>query len=185
MIFDNEAYYGKKVKNQADLISQGNFWYDRDNSTVKMYSASNPALFYSNIEIALTQHIINQGLKSYIIYENIDLRYGGAHAIGGGNTHHICIRDMNISYIGGGYLPGFGDGFVRYGNGVEFWNAAHDNVVERCTFGQIYDAALTVQGIDSNGYETYNIFFRNNIVSNSEYSYELWGRGGKTFIHDV
>jgi hypothetical protein len=184
IIFNNESFCGIKVKTYLDLNDQGKFWYDQDNTTLKLYSVSNPAMFYTNIEIALTQHIINETGKSYVTYENLDLRYGAAHGIGGGSTHHIQIKDMNISWIGGGYLPGYGDGKVRYGNGIEFWSAAHDNTVERSAFNQIYDAALTAQG-SGTSYEAYNIYFINNIVNNSEYSYELWGDPASSSLHDI
>jgi hypothetical protein len=182
VIFNNEALCGIKVKNDTDLNAQGKFWYDLYNANLKIYSVSNPALFYSNIEIALTQHLINEDSKSYVTYDNLDLRYGAAHGIGGSNTHHIWIKDLDFSWIGGGFQPGLVD--VRYGNGVEFWCAAHDNIVERCTFNQIYDAAYTVQG-KGKVYEAYNIYFRNNIVSNCESSYEFWGDPAGTYIHDI
>ena len=35
---------------------------------------------------------------------------------------------------------------MRFGNGIEFWGAAHDNLVEGCRIWEIYDAALTNQG---------------------------------------
>lgn len=185
MIFNNESFCGIKVKNETDLTAQGKFWYDEVNSALKIYSTSNPASFYSDIELALTRHIIDETNKSFITYENLDLRYGAAHGIGGGSTHHIWIKDLDISWIGGGYLYGYENGKVRYGNGVEFWSAAHDNMVERSTFNQIYDAALTHQGDVTSGYEAYNIYFRNNLVNNSEYSFELWGRPAFSSLHDI
>lgn len=185
IIFNDEASCGIKVKNVSELNEQGEFWYDKDQEAVKIYSVSNPASYYSAMELALTRNIINQSNCSYVTYENLDLRYGAAHAIGGSNTHHIWIKDLDISWIGGGYLPGYGDGKVRYGNGVEFWSAAHDNIVERCTINQIYDAALTVQGDETSGYETFNIYFRNNRINNSEYSYELWGRPAVSHLHEI
>ena len=185
IIFNNESFFGIKVKNKTDLTEQGKFWYDKDNGALKIYSVLNPASFYWDIEMALTRNIIDQNNRSYVTYENLDLRYGAAHGIGGGNTHHIWIKDLDISWIGGGYLSGYGDGKVRYGNGVEFWSAAHDNIVERSTFNQIYDAALTHQGDEASGYEAYNIYFRNNLINNSEYSFELWGRPAISSLHDI
>jgi hypothetical protein len=184
IVFNDESFCGKKVKSDTLLKNQGDFWYDQDNNSLKLYSVSNPSSIYSNIEIALNQHIINENGKSYITYLNLDLRYGGAHGIGGGNTSHITIKNLDISWIGGGYLAGYGDGQVRYGNGIEFWTSAHDNIIESCTFNQIYDAALTSQGNGAT-YEAYNLYFINNIVSNSEYSFEFWGDPSTTFLHDI
>jgi hypothetical protein len=184
IIFNDESFCGVKVKNETDLNGQGKFWYDEKNTSLKLYSVSNPASFYSNLEIALDQHIINENGKSYITYENLDLRYGAAHGIGGGNTHHIQVKDLDFSWIGGGILAGYGDGKVRYGNGIEFWASAHDNTIERCTFNQIYDAALTAQG-SGTAYEAFNIYFINNLVNNSEYSFEFWGAPSTNSIHDI
>jgi hypothetical protein len=180
LILNKEASVGWKVSSLSLVTSQGRFYSDVSAKTVTMYSASNPGSFYSDIEIALCQNIINPSDKSYIIIENLDLRYSGAHGIGGSGTHHIIIRDVDISYIGGSYLSGT----TRYGNGVEFYNDAHDNSVERCTFSQIYDAALTNQGDLANCQE-YNIYYRNNIIRSSEYSFEIWLRGKGASLHDI
>jgi predicted dehydrogenase len=56
---------------------------------------------------------VDEGGKSYVIYEDLDLRYGGAHGIGGGSTHHIIVKDCDLLYIGGGDQFG-GDRTVRY-----------------------------------------------------------------------
>jgi hypothetical protein len=183
IIFNNEAFCGIKVWNETDLNAQGKFWYDEDNDLLKMYSVSNPAGYYSNIELGMRYYCISLGNRSHVICENLDLRYG-CFGIAGSNTHHIWIRDLDISFIGGGDQFG-GDKTVRLGNGIEFWNAAHDNIVERCTFNQIYDAALTAQGKDSSGFEVYNLYFRNNLINNCEYSFEYWERYDSSKVHDI
>ena len=174
LIFNNEESFGIKVWNQTDMDSQDKFWYDENNWVLKMYSETNPAVYYSSIECALRRHIIDESGKSYVIYENLELRYGGAHGIGGGSTHHIIVRNCNLSYIGGGDQMG-GDRTVRFGNGIEFWENAHDNLVEGCKLWEIYDAALTNQGSQDNS--QINIHYRNNIIWNCEYSFEYWNRG--------
>jgi hypothetical protein len=69
---------------------------------------------------------------------------------------------------------------VRYGNGVEFWDGAHDCLVEGCRLWEVYDAALTNQGGSDNVQE--NITYRDNVIWNCEYSFEYWNRpqGSKT-----
>lgn len=182
LIFNNEESVGVKVWKEKDIDSQGKYWYDEDKWILKMYSVSNPADYYSNIECALRRHIIDEGGKCYVIYENLDLRYGGAHGIGGGNTHHIIVRNCDLSYIGGGDQMG-GDSTVRFGNGIEFWENAHDNLVEGCRLWEIYDAALTNQGSRNNS--QINIHYRNNIIWNCEYSFEYWNRGEESTTRDV
>ena len=62
---------------------------------------------------------------------------------------------------------------MRYGNAIEFWGAAHDHLVEGCRISEVYDAALTNQSRGENIHQE-NIVYRNNIIWNSEYSFEYW-----------
>ncbi len=185
LIFDSEESCGIKVWNSDDLDAQGKFLYNYNNFTVNIYSIINPVLYYSDIDCALTLDIINYSEKSYVILENLQLKYGGAHGIGGGNTHHIIVRDCDISYIGGGELEIEGQNNVRYGNGIEFWADAHDNLVERCRLWEIYDAALTNQNNEMENVNQYNIIYHNNIIWNCEWSYEFWNYAETSFMYDI
>jgi hypothetical protein len=184
IIFNSEESCGIKVWNSDALNAQGKFLYNHNNFTLNIYSITNPVLCYSDIECALTINIINYSEKSYVIFENLRLKYGGAHGIGGGNTHHIIVRDCDLSYIGGGELKIEDYNNVRYGNGIEFWGNAHDNLVERCRLWEIYDAALTNQSNMEN-VNQYNIIYRNNIIWNCEYSYEFWNHDKNSFMYDI
>jgi hypothetical protein len=110
------------------------------------------------------------------------LLYGSAHGIGGGTTRGITVRRCDISFIGGGHHRPL-DGRVRYGNGVEFWESARDCLVEDCRLWEIYDAALTHQGSNTNVQE--NIVFRRNVIWNAEYSFESWNRGSESVTRGV
>ena len=176
IIFDDGKSTGVKKWSEADLLHDGDYFYDARSWQVKVRSADNPATRHQSIELALRQHIIDQGGRGYVTYENLDLRYGAAHGIGGGSTHHITVRGCDISYIGGGHQMTRPDGKpVRYGNGIEFWSGARDCLVEDCRIWEIYDAALTNQGDGTNVQE--NITYRRNVIWNSEYSFEFWNRG--------
>jgi hypothetical protein len=181
IIFNGGENFGIKVFNESELTSQNKFWYDKKNQTIKVYSERNPAEMYSKIECAITRNIINESNKSYIVYNGLNLRYGGAHGIGGGNTHHISIINCDISYIGGGEQGGLNKP-VRYGNGIEFWGNAHDSIVDGCNIWEIYDAGVTNQG-NGNRVLQYNIIYRNNKIKNTEMSFEYWnrGNGSKTY----
>ncbi len=175
IIFGNETSCGVKKWYEAELKQDGDYWYDESHHAVKLRMAENPAKRYSRIECAIDVHIINETNCCFVTYENLAMKYGAAHGIGGGNTHHIIVRDCDIGFIGGGVLKGYGNGMVRFGNGIEFWAAAHDNLVERCRLWEIYDAALTNQSTGPNTPHT-NITYRNNVIWNSEYSFEYWNR---------
>ena len=183
IILGNEESCGVKRWKRSDLKTPGDFWYDENSCTLYLCSDTNPATKYRRIECALYHHIIDENLVSYATYENLALKYGGAHGIGGGGTHHIIVRDCDISYIGGANQMG-GDRTVRFGNGIEFWGAAHDNLVERCRLWEIYDAALTNQNAGAVVQE-YNITYRHNIIWNAEYSFEYWNRPTTSETHDI
>jgi len=184
IIFDQGKTTGIKKWSEADLRRDGDFFYDAALARVKLRSAENPATIHQNIELALRKHIIDQGGRGWVTYENLDLRYGAAHGIGGGSTHHITVRGCDISFIGGGHQFTRPDGKpVRFGNGIEFWSGAHDCLVEDCRLWEIYDAALTNQGDGTNVQA--NITYRRNVIWNSEYSFEYWNGGPASCTRNI
>ena len=187
LIFNGEESVGAKVANEDDLDTQGEFWFNAVTGRLKMYSTSNPASYYSDIECALgnpQRHIITIRGESHIIVENLDLRYGGAHGIRiEENAHNIIIRDCDISYIGGSIGTYSEHEYVRFGNGVEIWENGHDCTVEGCKLGEIYDAAITNQGEKTNN--QYNLYYRNNLIWNSEYSFEIWDKPESSSMSNI
>jgi hypothetical protein len=177
ILFDHGRMVGVKKWEAEELKRPGDFFYDASEWVVRVYSPGNPADLHRSIELALRQNIIDQNDRSHVVYEGLSLRYGAAHGIGGGSTHDVVVRGCNLAYIGGGHQMTLPDGRpVRFGNGIEFWGNAHDNLVENCQISEIYDAALTNQGERENVQS--NITYRNNIIWNCEYSFEYWNREG-------
>lgn len=183
IIFDHEKSCGVKVWEKSNLRSQGQYWYDENSGLVKLYCKGSPAKVYSDIECALRRNVIVLTNRSYIVIDGLAVKYGAAHGIGGAIMHHITVRNCDVAYIGGGDQYG-GKRTVRYGNGVEFWAAAHDCLVENCRLWEIYDAALTNQGNVPN-MKQYNIRYRNNIIWNCEYSFEYWNRPESASTRDI
>ena len=183
-IFNGGESCGMKKWTAADLKAQGDFWYDPHEQRVVLYSAEAPTTHYRDIECALCVHQINESNTSYVTYENLALLYGGAHGIGGGNTHHIIVRDCDFGFIGGGDQYGGGEKRVRFGNGIEFWGSAHDNLVERCRLWEVYDAALTNQNAGAVAEEV-NITYRQNVIWNCEYSFEYWNAPANSVTRNI
>ncbi|MDD4871620.1 MAG: hypothetical protein PHR77_13770 [Kiritimatiellae bacterium] len=184
IIFDQGRVTGIKKWKTADLRQEGDFFYDPRNWQVILLSNGNPPTLYRSIEFALRRHIINQGGCGYVTYENLALSCGAAHGIGGGSTHNITVRNCDVSYIGGGHqFTHPGGKPVRFGNGIEFWSTARDCLVEGCRLWEIYDAALSNQGGGTNVQE--NITYRNNIIWNSEYSFEFWNRDQASLTRNI
>ena len=118
--------------------------------------------------------MINQSNTHHVVYDGLAVKYGAAHGFGGGNTHHLVIRNCDLGYIGGGHQLTRPDGIpVRYGNAIEFWGAASDHLVENCRIWEVYDAALTNQNKTATVRQE-NIVYRNNVIWNCEYSFEYW-----------
>jgi len=185
IIFNGGKSCGVKKWSPDDLKQQEDFWYNRQTKRVIMYCPKNPATIYAGIELALMQHIIPVKGKSYIIFNDLDLRYGAAHGIGCSNAHHMIISHCDFSYIGGGHQASRPDGRpVRYGNGVEFWYNAHDALVEKCRLWEIYDAALTNQNSEPKC-KQYNITYRQNLIWNCEYSFEYWNQPENSLTYNI
>ncbi len=153
------------------------FCWVRDEQAVYMVSRKNPGARFASIELAEKQHIIDETDCHDIVYEGLWLRYGAAHGIGGSGVRGITVRGCDICWIGGStlYFDEAGRG-VRYGNGIEFWSAAQDILVENCRVWECWDAALTNQS-NVDGVEQKNITWRGNEIWNCEYSYEYWQQG--------
>lgn len=184
IIFDEGKMTGVKKWREADLKNEGDYFYDAKTWQVKLRLDANPATRFQRIELALRQHIIDQNDRAYIMYENLALSCGAAHGFGGAATDHITIRDCDLSYIGGGHQLTGADGTpVRFGNGIEFWSDASNCLVEGCRLWEIYDAALTNQGMGRNVQQ--NITYRRNVIWNCEYSFEFWNGGPESQTRNI
>ena len=174
IIFDGGAVCGWKKWSVDDLSKPYDYYYDGPTQRVYLYLEDAPPSRHRSIELALARHVINQGGKQHVVYDGLAVMYGAAHGFGGGNTRHLVIRNCDLGYIGGAHQFTRPDGRpVRYGNAIEFWGAARDHLVEGCHIWEVYDAALTNQGRGPDSQQI-NITYRNNLIRNSEYSFEYW-----------
>jgi len=188
LILDHGQAWGVKKWDLQSLTNALDFWYDAYACQLHVKLDQNPALVYQSVELALKKHIVDENCCHDITYDGLAIRYGAAHGFSGCNTKNITIRNCNIYWIGGGLQNVRADGHpVRYGNGVEFWNSAENNLVENNRLWEIYDAALTNQGKGDGGNvsEQINITYRNNIIWNAEYSFEYWNRPGSAITRNV
>ncbi len=173
------------------LVNDLDFWHDPALQRVCVKYPKNPGEAFDSIELALTRHIVNEGGCHDVVYDGLCVRYGGAHGFGGGGTRNIVIRNCDIYWIGGGLQfwqvdKKTGETLhpVRFGNGIEFWGACANNLVERNRLWQIYDAALTNQ---SNGdpRPEVDVTWRDNVIWQAEYSFEYWNHDLRSFTGNV
>ena len=174
IIFNHGEACGWKKWAVDKLDKVGDYYYSGNEACVYLRYDSSPATTNRSIELAMAKHLISHGNRKNVLFENLALRYGACHGFGGGSSERITIRGCDIYYIGGAHQFTRPDGKpVRFGNGIEFWGNAKDNLVENCRLWEIYDAALTNQG----RYDTeVNITYRNNVIWNAEFSFEYWNR---------
>jgi hypothetical protein len=101
IIFDGGTACGWLKTEAGDLEEQGYFFDNTGtDGTVWLYSTSNPALVYSDIEFALGGNIING--NSYNNIQNLDVRYGGSHGIhfsGGPHDNTVSGCDISLSIL--------------------------------------------------------------------------------------
>ncbi|MDR2920623.1 MAG: T9SS type A sorting domain-containing protein [Tannerella sp.] len=184
LIFDGKSS-GVKCWSKEQFKTTGCFWFDPETRYVWLYSVNNPAGKFNEIEAALRgAHVVNLANASNVVISDFDVRYGAAHGICGSNTSFTTIRDCDISWIGGGHQKNQANGDpVRFGNGIEFWDTAHDILVEGCRIWEIYDAGVTNQGSAKN--EQRNITYRNNTIWNCEYSFEYWNGPAESVTDNI
>ena len=185
LVFNNEASAGWKRWSKDRLGSQGDFCFNRTDSLVYLYSTSNPGSYYTHIEMVLkalrrdapwAAHIITVYRDSCLTFENLDLRYGGwigIHCYGGPNVPptDILVQNCDFSWIGGSY----GVDSIRAGNAWQTFNGGIDLSVRYCTFNQIYDTPMDVEGIGAGVYR--RIFLYYNSLSNAHYGFEFHPKG--------
>lgn len=169
-----------KKKTLAAVTTAWDFYSD---ATYLYVSASaNPTTLASSIKAASrgkSGRVIDCSNGAQEIHD-LHITGSGGHGItgAGANVHvHHCL----IDYIGGSYLPGYGDGQVRYGNGIENWIGAKAWLVEDNEIAQCYDVAYTCQGTHSGdglSVATWeDMTIRENNIRDCNQSFEFWSDG--------
>lgn len=171
---DNQIF-GYKFKDVASL--QKNWDFYSDSQFLYVYSENDLSKMTTSIQIATNVTIIQ--LSDNMEIGNIKIMGTGGHGIQGTSVKNITIKNVDITEIGGAILPNFGNGFVRYGNGIELLTGANNCKIIGCFISQIYDSGLTMQGKGENMYFE-NIVFEKNRLENNEQSFEFWIKGWRS-----
>jgi hypothetical protein len=83
--------------------------------------------------------------QSWFVVAGITCANTAAHDLAGRAIGNAVVRNCRFVRIGGGHLYNRSNP-TRYGNGIEFWCACENNLVEGCQFAHVYDTAMTIQG---------------------------------------
>ncbi len=154
IIFDDGDSFGTLRWNFKELEEEGDWFFTHYGSRGKilegeqvglyLYSTRNPGKMYHQIDIAMYGARCLVKAEHDVIIENIIFKNGGVHGFAASNTARICILNCRFENIGGCVWNS--ERKIRYGNGIELWEAAEDIRIENCSFHQIYDSCFTPQG---------------------------------------
>ena len=143
----------------------------------------NPGEIFDSAELTERSYLVTVPDHSdNIVIDNLAVKYGGAHGIGGGYVSGLTVQNCEIAYIGGGIQSYFksSDGGkytpVRYGNGVELHTYCNGYTVKNCWVHDIYDAGITHQqgGNHSVGLIFKDVSYTGNLIENCIYSVEYF-----------
>ncbi|MBR4853535.1 MAG: hypothetical protein IKU88_02290 [Alistipes sp.] len=172
-----------------DLKRDLEFYHDyKGAKRVYLYSAEgNPAERFSSIELSPRGNIIQATHDT--TFDNLCIKYGGSHGIGGGTTNNLTITNCELGWIGGSIQADdiFGRNHpTRFGNAIEIYGGCDNFRVENCYIYQVYDAAITHQhqGDTEHPLTMSNILYANNLIEDCVYSIEYFlGRDNTIQTH--
>lgn len=186
----NISYYFDDVSVLVlgSLTSQGAFYYDPSAKYLYLYSTSNPATYYTNIEVVGATAFTTLTNNKHLVFRNLDIRYwgfAGIQAVGweGLGTDDILVEYCNFSYIGGSYSPSYQPG-NRGGNAVTFFNVISNVTVRYCTFDNIYDTAIAPHATGAYTVQT-NVRAYYNIINKSERCFESWFKDAGASVNGI
>ncbi len=181
LIFNNETDWGIKKSSLNACTSIRNFFFNKSDYKIYLYSTSNPGSYYSHVEAGgvYSENIIEFINVKYIIFDNLDVRYSGNNGIFLQSCDNIIVQNCDFSWIGGWYVTGATNG--RMGNGVQMWEKNSNITVRYNRINQIYDAGISPQGGSTYTQQNINMYY--NVISNCYYSFEWFARSPNTFIN--
>ncbi len=172
----------KPFKTYADLAAEEDLHFYQDKNTGEIWLRSdqgNPGTRWKSIEMNPKHNVIALTADGVTV-DNLCIKYGGAHGVGGGTRKDITVQNCEFGWIGGtiqtynlnGNNPGVP---TRYGNAVELYGGCENYKITNCYFYQIYDAAVTHQINGSGKLITMkNIEYSDNVMEYCNYSIEYF-----------
>lgn len=162
-----------------DLKRDLEFYHDyKDQKRIYLCSTEgNPSERFSSIELLPKGNIVQAAHDT--TFDNLCIKYGGAHGIGCGTVRNLTVTNCELGWIGGSIQSEaiFGRNYpTRYGNAVEIYGGCENFVVSNCYIYQIYDAAITHQhqGDTDERLVMRNILYSNNLIEDCVYSIEYF-----------
>ena len=162
----NGKKWGVRRENAAACSNDYDFYCSGTNIYVK--SAREPYTVLGPLILGIDGRTVQ--LPSNINVSELHLNYGGYGFIQASRgSENITITDCVIENMGGNKLGN--TGFVKAGNGIEFFNDARNILIERNIIRNCYDVGFTLQGNDS---VWTNVTVKNNIFAYNTQAFEFW-----------
>lgn len=179
-----ERFAAWKRWSLEELKAPNDFFHDRESDRIYYYSENNPAEGLAEMEAAPRIGILQLGGGAKdVTIDGLAVANTGAHGCSGTSSENIVVRNCDFYWIGGSHLYTRGPIPTRYGNGIEFWCACKNNLVENCYFTEVYDTAMTNQGPDACLAE--NCIWRNNTIFRCEQAYEIWFSNPESCVRNI
>jgi hypothetical protein len=187
LIFNNDTSYGLKQSTLTSLDTQGEFFYNSTDDNTYLYSTSNPASYYTQIELSKKGNIFDLYPSAHhIVIRGLDLRYSAKDAVYiGMGADYIYALDNSVSWIGGAYQSGT----LRYGNCMEVIGGSSVNSTYiyfyNNTVNQCYDAGLSWQADTGVIADFRYMLFSYNVVTKTRYCYEYFNHNSSSTSIDL
>ena len=168
-VFNDEVGAAFRWDREA-LTENGDFWDSAfgtdfvkpEDHEVLLYCEKNPAEYYNKVECVLRRDRNVIGSGHDFIITDLDFIKSGVHGLSGLNPNrNITISRCRFAFIGGCCWSK--DLRIRFGNGLEFWNVCENVRIDHCTFYDIYDSAITHQGIPGEVEPAVDFVMKNNL----------------------
>lgn len=181
VVFNDGESVGTRKRNLENLRENGDFYFDSNAGKLYLFlNQFNPGAAFDSIEISSADYIfygVGSDRSEYyyiknITISNLDLRYAGIHAMYLAFVQNININNCSIGWMGGKYLSETNN--TRYGNGIELWRIAKNCSITNNYIYQVFDAAITFQGTETNQYTDLTI--TNNLIEYCSMNFEFWAK---------
>lgn len=184
-----------KDENGVPIYGQGDF-----TNVGKLYlrcDEGNPGDIYPTIEFCTyaycTQpytygHIIAVGYRvNNVTIDNLCLKYGSMHGIGGGDCFGLTVKNCEVGWIGGGIqylIANEKYKTLALGNGVEVARDCKDYLVHNNWIYQCYDECITNQTSYNRARVVENVTYTNNLMEYSVLGISIWMTGSADMPKD-
>lgn len=169
-----EAIGDKKVNGLEELVENGDFFHNTDESTLYLYlDKGYPNVVYEDIEIGTAERVFTAPYGAHdVLIDNIAIKYAGYYGFDTRDEAvNISITNCEFGWIGGCVQE---NATAQLGNAIQLWESVENVTVENCWIYQVWDAGVSPQGISGSTYK--DVVFRNNLIEYCAYTIEFFDR---------